>query len=156
MTPAPPGRPGRNPLVRWVTDRRTGRNAPVTAGGGGGGGQERPASNFAVTVHDRGSDTVIAVTGELDIYTAPALRDALLDVVAAERSEIVVDLLGVAFLDSSALGVLVGGYKRVSTMGGHLRVACPPGPLTEIFRVTGLDRVLPLYTSVEDAVDDAR
>ncbi|HEY0358416.1 MAG TPA: STAS domain-containing protein [Mycobacteriales bacterium] len=153
MTPATPGRPGRNPIVRWVTDRRTGRNAPVTAGAGG---QERPASNFAVTVHDRGSDTVIAVTGELDIYTAPALRDALLDVVAAERSEIVVDLLGVAFLDSSALGVLVGGYKRVSTMGGHLRVACPPGPLTEIFRVTGLDRVLPLYTSVEDAVDDAR
>jgi anti-sigma B factor antagonist len=150
MTPATPARPGRNPLARWVAERRTGRTAPVT------GGQERPASNFAVTVHDRGSDTVIAVTGELDIYTAPALRDALLDVVAAERSEIVVDLLGVAFLDSSALGVLVGGYKRVSTMGGHLRVACPPGPLTEIFRVTGLDRVLPLYTSVEDAVDDAR
>jgi anti-sigma B factor antagonist len=153
MTPATPGRPGRNPLVRWVTDRRTGRNAPVTDGAGG---PERPSSNFTVSVHERGADTVIAVTGELDIYTAPALRDALLDVVAAERSEIVVDLLGVAFLDSSALGVLVGGYKRVSTMGGHLRVACPPGPLTEIFRVTGLDRVLPLYTSVEDAVDDAR
>jgi anti-sigma B factor antagonist len=109
---------------------------------------------FAVTVHDHATDAVVEVAGELDIYTAPALRGALLDLVAAGRFRIVVDLCHVVFLDSSALGVLVGGYKRASTMGGHLRVVCPAGPLAEVFRVTGLDRVLPLYTSVGDAVDN--
>jgi anti-sigma B factor antagonist len=149
MTPASPAaRAGRNPVTRWVTDRRTGSKAPVTAGGPE---PEALSTSFAVTVHDRGTDAVVEVTGEIDIYTAPALRGALLDLVASGRSRIVVDILGVSFLDSSALGVLVGGYKRVSTMGGYLRVACPAGPVAEAFRITGLDRVLPMYTSVQNA-----
>jgi anti-sigma B factor antagonist len=118
------------------------------------GGAENSSPAFTVSVHDDATNAVIEVAGELDIYTAPALRHALLDLVAAGRFRIVVDLRDVVFLDSSALGVLVGGYKRASTMGGHLRVVCPAGPLAEVFRVTGLDRVLPLYASVRDAVDN--
>jgi anti-sigma B factor antagonist len=107
---------------------------------------------FTVAVHEHGEVAVVEVTGELDIYTAPALREALLDLTAAGWTRIVVDLLGVAFLDSTALGVLVGGYKRVRAAGGYLRVACPAGPLAGVFRTTGLDGVLPLYPSVHDAV----
>jgi anti-sigma B factor antagonist len=65
----------------------------------------------------------------------------------------VVDLLGVVFLDSTALGVLVGGFKRARAAGGHLRVVCPEGPVATAFRLTGLHSVLPMYGSVEGALN---
>jgi anti-sigma B factor antagonist len=145
--PSPPAPAGRNPMTRWVADRRT-----PGASSGRGRGPETAYPAFAVALHERGEVAVVEVTGELDIYTAPALREALLDLTATGRTRIVVDLLGVAFLDSTALGVLVGGYKRVRAAGGYLRLACPAGPLAGVFRTTGLDGVLPLYASVPDAV----
>jgi anti-sigma B factor antagonist len=152
MTPASPAdRPGRNPVTRWVAARRAGGAAPGVTGGRGAGHR---SSSFAVTVRQGETDVVIEVTGELDIHTTPALRGALIELVAAGRARIVVDLLGVGFADSTALGVLVGGYKRASAIGGYLRIACPPGQLADVFRLTGLDGVLPLYVSVHDAMND--
>jgi anti-sigma B factor antagonist len=138
MNPAlPTTRTGRNLLTRWGPDRRL------------------PARPFAVTIHDRGAYTVVEVSGELDVYTAPDLRNALLDVAAAGRTRVVVDLLGVGFMDSTALGVLVGGYKRLRSVGGDLRIVRPAGAPAQALLVTGLHRVLPMYTSVQDAVDEA-
>jgi anti-sigma B factor antagonist len=153
MTAASPSaRSGRNPVARWVTDRRNSARARAAAGECG---PERPATDFGMSVHDHGVCSLIEVTGELDIYTAPALRSALLDLIAAGRDRIVVDLGAVSFLDSSALGVLVGGYKRLTTTGGCLRIVRPAaGPISEVFRTVGLDRVLPLYDSAADAVGD--
>jgi anti-sigma B factor antagonist len=134
-----------------ISPRRLARRLPEQRGGAPRARQTGPAVP-ATAVHDHGPDTVVAPAGELDIYTIPALRETLLDLIAADRTRIVVDLGAVTFLDSTALGVLVGAYKRLATMGGRLRVVCPAGPLAEVFRVTGLDGVLPLSATIEDAL----
>ncbi len=71
--------------------------------------------------------TVVAVGGEIDVYTAPKLREQLVDLVAAGSHHLIVDMEGVEFLDSTGLGVLVGGLKRVRAHDGSLRLVLHPG-----------------------------
>ncbi|HEX2805487.1 MAG TPA: STAS domain-containing protein [Kineosporiaceae bacterium] len=98
---------------------------------------------------------IVRVTGEVDVNTGPKLRDHLLALVAGGEHDIVVDLSEVSFLDSSGLGVLVMVHKRIRTAGGALRLAgCQP-EVVSIFHVTALDRVMEMYSTVEDAVRDS-
>lgn len=99
-----------------------------------------------------GDHSVIVVAGEIDVYTAPQLRDAISDLVAEGIFHIVVDMGGVEFLDSTGLGVLVGGLKRVRAHGGSMRLVCTSERLLKIFRITGLAKVFPIHDSVDDAV----
>lgn len=96
--------------------------------------------------------TVLQVGGEIDVYTAPKLREQFAELVDAGRHDIVVDLEKVAFLDSTGLGVLVGALKRVRTHDGSLRLVCTQERILKIFRITGLDKVFPLHGSVADAL----
>ena len=95
---------------------------------------------------------VVAVGGEIDVYTAPKLRDCITELVGAGTYDIVIDLEAVEFLDSTGLGVLVGGLKRVRTHDGSLCLVCTQDRILKIFRITGLDKVFPLYESVEAAL----
>ncbi|MDH6138308.1 MULTISPECIES: STAS domain-containing protein [Kitasatospora] len=101
------------------------------------------------TVGDR---TVVRVGGEIDVYTAPKLREQLVELVNDGSYHLVVDMEGVDFLDSTGLGVLVGGLKRVRAHEGSLRLVCTQERILKIFRITGLTKVFPIHTSVEDAV----
>ncbi|GAA3110936.1 anti-sigma factor antagonist BldG [Streptomyces rectiviolaceus] len=101
------------------------------------------------TVGDR---TVVEVGGEIDVYTAPKLREQLVELVNDGSFHLVVDMEGVDFLDSTGLGVLVGGLKRVRAHEGSLRLVCNQERILEIFRITGLTKVFPIHTSVEEAV----
>ena len=96
--------------------------------------------------------TVLAVKGEVDVYTAPRLREKLVELVSQGKHQIVVDLEGVDFLDSTGLGVLVGGLKRVRAHEGSLRLVCTQERILKIFRITGLTKVFPIHASVEEAV----
>ena len=96
--------------------------------------------------------TVIEVGGEIDVYTAPKLREQLIDLVSSGQYHLVVDMEGVEFLDSTGLGVLVGGLKRVRAHEGSLRLVCTQERILKIFRITGLTKVFPIHTSVEEAV----
>lgn len=96
--------------------------------------------------------TVVAVAGEIDVYTAPNLRDRLVGLVGAGHYNLVVDLEGVDFLDSTGLGVLVGALKRVRAHQGSLRLVCTQERLLKVFRITGLAKVFAIYGSVEAAV----
>jgi anti-sigma B factor antagonist len=96
--------------------------------------------------------TIVEVAGEIDVYTAPKLREALIDLVNAGKHHIVVDVERVEFLDSTGLGVLVGGLKRVRAHNGSLRVVCTQERLLKIFRITGLTKVFSIHDSVSDAV----
>ncbi len=95
---------------------------------------------------------VLEVTGEIDVYTAPQLRERLISLVDDGARWIVVDLSRVEFLDSTGLGVLVGALKRLRGAGGGLSLVCAHERLLKIFRITGLDRVFTLYDSVDAAV----
>ncbi|HEX6498805.1 MAG TPA: STAS domain-containing protein [Micromonosporaceae bacterium] len=100
------------------------------------------------TVDDR---TVLEVGGEIDVYTAPQLREQLIAVVEGGARYVIVDLSRVDFLDSTGLGVLVGGLKRLRSVGGEFVLVCAHERLLKIFRITGLDRVFTLYDSVDAA-----
>ena len=94
---------------------------------------------------------VVAVGGEIDVYTAPKLRDCITDLVGAGTYDIVIDLEAVEFLDSTGLGVLVGGLKRVRTNEGSLELICTQERLLKIFRITGLGKVFAIHSSQAEA-----
>ncbi len=103
-----------------------------------------------VSQHDRWS--VLAVQGEVDVATAPKLREKLIDLVNGGSSYIVIDLSGVEFLDSTGLGVLVGGLKRVRTLDGELTLVCDEPRILKVFEITGLTKVFTMHATVDEAV----
>jgi anti-sigma B factor antagonist len=98
---------------------------------------------------------VLEVAGEIDVYTAPKLREKLIELVNEGSYHLVVDLERVDFLDSTGLGVLVGGLKRVRNHEGSLKLVCTQDKILKIFRITGLTKVFPIHDSVDDAVADS-
>jgi len=98
---------------------------------------------------DRGLP-VIVVVGEIDVATAPQLREALHGVIAQGHATVVLDLLGVTFLDSTALGVLVGGLKRCRELDGELHIVVTDARIRKIFEITGLNKVFPLVDALSE------
>jgi anti-sigma B factor antagonist len=101
-----------------------------------------------------GDRTVLEVAGEVDVYTAPKLREKLVELVGEGQYRIVVDMTKVEFLDSTGLGVLVGGLKRVRSHDGSLALVCNQERILKIFRITGLTKVFPMYESLDEALQD--
>jgi anti-sigma B factor antagonist len=95
--------------------------------------------------------TVLAVQGEVDVYTAPRLREKLVELVSQGRHEIIVNLDGVDFLDSTGLGVLVGGLKRLRSHDGDLGLVCTQQRILKVFEITGLTKVFTISDSVQAA-----
>jgi anti-sigma B factor antagonist len=95
--------------------------------------------------------TVVAVAGEIDVYTAPRLRDRITELVSDGQYHLVIDMEKVDFLDSTGLGVLVGGLKKVRTHDGSMELICSQDRLLKIFRITGLAKVFTIHPS-EDAI----
>src|SRR5689334_6766234 len=94
---------------------------------------------------------VLEVGGEIDVYTAPQLRERLIALVEEGARQVVVDLGRVEFLDSTGLGVLVGALKRLRGVNGDLSLVCAQERLLKIFRITGLDRVFTIHESIDVA-----
>jgi len=95
--------------------------------------------------------TVITVEGEIDVYTAPKLREKLIDLVNKGKFHLLVDMEKVEFLDSTGLGVLVGGLKRVRAHDGSLELVCTQERILKIFRITGLTKVFGIHDSIAEA-----
>jgi anti-sigma B factor antagonist len=95
---------------------------------------------------------VISLTGEVDLYTAPEFTQQLLDVISEGGKEVVVDFSDTTFIDSTTLGVLVGGVKRLRTLDGRLSLVCSDRNITKIFEITGLDRVFTIYPTRDEAL----
>jgi anti-sigma B factor antagonist len=89
--------------------------------------------------------TVVSVAGEIDVYTAPRLRDRISELVSDGRYHLVIDMEKVDFLDSTGLGVLVGGLKKVRTHDGSMELICSQDRLLKIFRITGLAKVFTIH-----------
>jgi len=101
------------------------------------------------------SATVVTLSGELDAYDAPVLRETFAEVTRADAvGAVVLDLTRVAFLDSTALGTMVGLLRRVREAGGELRVVLPETSARRIFEVTALDRALDVRPSRDAALAD--
>ena len=96
--------------------------------------------------------TVVTVGGEIDVYTAPKLRDKITELVNAGHHDLLVDMEKVEFLDSTGLGVLVGGLKKVRAQQGSMELICSQDRLLKIFRITGLAKVCTIHASEQDAL----
>jgi anti-sigma B factor antagonist len=105
-----------------------------------------------IDVSENGSATVVAASGELDAFVADDLSEAFAR--TAQDSRVVVDLVSVSFMDSTALGILVRAVREVDAREGQVRVVLPKGTARRIFEITTLDRVLPVSESVADALSE--
>jgi anti-sigma B factor antagonist len=108
--------------------------------------------DLGLDVVERNGYAVLAVQGEVDVYTAPQFREQLIQLVDQGHRQIVVDLEGVEFLDSTGLGVLVGGLKRVRSQDGDLSLVCTQRRILKVLEITGLTKVFDIHDSVDAAV----
>jgi anti-sigma B factor antagonist len=109
--------------------------------------------NFDIKTEQLDDDAyVIALAGEVDLYTAPEFKQQLLEVIGQGGKQVIVDFSDTTFIDSTTLGVLVGGVKRLRSNEGQLALVCSDRNITKIFEITGLDRVFTIYPSRDEAV----
>ncbi len=109
--------------------------------------------NFNIQDEEIDSGThVIQLGGEVDLYTAPEFKERLVELIENGKTKIVVDLSEATFIDSTTLGVLVGGVKRLRPAGGSLALVCSDQNITKIFEITGLDRVFPIHGTRDEAL----
>lgn len=107
---------------------------------------------FEVNEEVLGEDVrVFRVTGDVDFDVAPQLKKRIVSRVEAGDRQLIIDLSGVGFIDSTAIGVLVASLKRLREAGGSLLVVCDNEDVRSIFETVGLESVIPLHRSHEDA-----
>ncbi|HTQ92423.1 MAG TPA: STAS domain-containing protein, partial [Streptosporangiaceae bacterium] len=95
---------------------------------------------------------VVAAPDEIDIINAPDLRSALLAAAAGRPGTLVADLTQTRFCDSSGLHTLLAAHKRAQADGGELRLVIPNAAVLRVFALTGIDRMIPNFTSLDDAL----
>ena len=113
--------------------------------------EERPRFRVEL-IRDRPETAVVALEGEVDIYTSPQLQEALLAGIEDGASILIVDLARVTFIDSAALGILVGSAKRVRPQNGRLDIVCTNENVCRLFEITGLDHIFNIYRTRDDAL----
>jgi anti-sigma B factor antagonist len=112
--------------------------------------------DLAVNTRLDGAVTVLEVSGEIDVYTAPTLRQHLRESSGSDAPRVVVDLSQVKFLDSTGLGVLVGAMGRIREADGTMRLVVTSDHILKVLRITGLDALIPTDADVASAVAAAR
>ena len=90
---------------------------------------------------------LIHLEGEVDVYTAPQLKQQMISILEDGASELVVDLTKVEYLDSTALGVLIGGLKRMRERDGNMVLICPSPRIRRVFEITGLDKIFDIFNT---------
>ena len=98
---------------------------------------------------------IIELEGEVDVYTAPQLKQQMINLLESGAKELVVDLTKVDYLDSTALGVLIGGLKRMRERDGNMVLVCPSPRIRRVFEITGLDKIFDIFNTPEDALEVA-
>ena len=95
---------------------------------------------------------VIVLSGEVDIYTAPQFKECLLELLDSGVKRLVIDLSQITFIDSTALGVLIGGVRRVHSSGGAMTIVVTTRPVERVLSITGLDRVFSMHATRDEAL----
>ncbi|MHB1457082.1 MAG: STAS domain-containing protein [Armatimonadota bacterium] len=96
--------------------------------------------------------SIIVLEGEVDVYTAPQLKQQIIKILDEGKKKIIVNLEAVEYLDSTALGVLIGGLKRLREREGSLDLICTNNRMKRIFEITGLDRIFNILASEAEAL----
>jgi anti-sigma B factor antagonist len=109
---------------------------------------------FSISSERQGDDLgVLILGGEVDIFTAPQFKERMVELLDSGVRRLVVDLSEVTFIDSTALGVLIGGVRRVHGAGGAMTIVVATRPVERVLSVTGLDRVFSMHSTRAEAID---
>jgi len=110
--------------------------------------------NLRVETHrPREGVAVISLGGEVDVYTSPRVKQEVVDLLSNGTHKLVVDLSGVEYLDSTGLGVLIGGLKRAREREGDLKLVCDNLRIHRIFEITGLTKIFDIHRTEGEALD---
>jgi len=104
------------------------------------------------SVEEGADHAVLAISGEIDMVTSPALRERLTELAQDDRALVILDLTDVGFFDSSGLNAVVAGHRAIRHHGGELRIVCTSRRVVKVFEIAGLTRVFVLHPTVEDAL----
>ena len=128
-----------------MLDSRRVPHVSVTHGGG---------TTVEITLSHRRTDgwDIVEVHGDVDLATAPALRDQLDDLLTNGSRRILVNLEGVSFMDSSGLNAIVAAMRGVREVDGEIAVVCTNETILKILAITGIDRLLTVHPTVERAL----
>lgn len=96
---------------------------------------------------------VLQITGEVDVYTAPQLRERVVELIGSGFIHLIADLRDVEFLDSTGIGALVGSLRRVRVHDGSLMLVTDSPRILEIFKITGLNHAFAMYPAISEAID---
>ena len=108
--------------------------------------------DISVSQPTTGDIPIVAVTGEVDVYSAPLLKEKITELLESGQNTLIVDLSGVGFLDSTGLGVLVEARTATTEAGGALPLVCSQERILKLFTITGLDGVFTIHSTVDEAV----
>jgi anti-sigma B factor antagonist len=112
-----------------------------------------PVMNFHIEDESHKADSiVIKLQGEVDLYAAPELKDHVNRAIESGKTKLILDLSEATFIDSTTLGILVSGMKRLRPRGGMLAVLCPDPTMARIFDITGLNRMFSVHDSLDAAL----
>jgi anti-sigma B factor antagonist len=96
---------------------------------------------------------VVAVSGEIDLFTAPEFKQRVSAPIDSGRTHVIVDLTDTTFIDSSSLGVLIGAHRRLRRIEGALAIVCDNESIVKTFRITGLDSVFTIVPTLDEALN---
>jgi len=120
----------------------------------GVGVEEKGTVFFQTRVREERGIPVVELEGEVDLSTSPQFKETVYRLIDSGKRDIVVDLDGLDFMDSTGLGVLVAVLKRTSMEGGRVRLVCSKRSILKVFHVTGLDKVFSIYDNLHRCLDD--
>ncbi|MBC7254451.1 MAG: STAS domain-containing protein [Actinobacteria bacterium] len=122
--------------------------------GKGAGVEEKGSVFFQTRVREVGDIPVVELEGEVDLSTSPRFKEIVYQLVDSGKRDIVIDLDGLDFMDSTGLGVLVAVLKRTSMEGGRIRLVCSKRSIMKVFSITGLDKVFTIYDNLQRCLQD--
>lgn len=96
---------------------------------------------------------VLDLSGEVDSYNAPRLREKMVSLIDEGHANLLVNMTGVDYIDSTGLGTLVGGLKRASEKNGAIQIVCPNEQIYKVFSITGLVKVFPIFSDEASALN---
>lgn len=112
--------------------------------------------NLQTRLKEINDSPVIELKGEMDLFTFPVFKDSLFEVIESGRMDIVVDLTGLDFIDSTGLAILLAAFRELRDHGGSMRIVCDNNAIRKVFDKTGLDRVFPIYLSYLECLEERR
>lgn len=107
--------------------------------------------DLGIDIKREDNRAIVGLKGEIDVYTAPRFKESMISLIENGCHDLIIDLQGVNFMDSTGLGALVGGLKRVKPLGGSLVLVCSQSKILKILELTGLNKEFPIYDSLEEA-----